>query len=146
MAVIWRVDKEKLRVGFRYEVNKLLEESPYTWVVLSGYRSLEEQQVLWEKYKAGGPRAAPPGKSAHNFGLAVDVVLDGDPEKVGLQPDWNTSHPGWQWLFEAIAAHPDLYSGRSFNDASHIEKHGWDPARLSRKPMPVSRRSKPREP
>ena len=127
MAIIWRVDPAGLQPGFLRDVQRLLHASPFSWTVLSGFRSIEAQRVLWEKFKAGGPRAAPPGKSAHNFGQAVDVVLDGDDDKPGLQPDWNTSHEGWRWLFEAIAAHPRLHSGRSFNDASHIEKLGWKP-------------------
>lgn len=36
----------------------------------SAYRSFEEQQKIKEKY---GRRAAAPGKSMHNFGLAVDL-------------------------------------------------------------------------
>ena len=120
-----RVDPKLLQPSFRFDVEKLLRESPYSWTVTYGYRTIEEQESLWEKYKAGGPRAAPPGKSAHNFGLAIDVALDGDDSLAGLQPDWNTSHAGWRWLFEAIAKHPRLHSGRSFNDACHIERLGW---------------------
>lgn len=123
--VAWRVDPKGLQARFRADVHRLLESSPYSWTVTSGFRGLEEQAALWEKFKAGGPRAAPPGKSAHNYGLAVDVALDGDESRPGLQPDWNTSHDGWKWLFEAIWKHPRLHSGRSFNDAAHIERLGW---------------------
>jgi D-alanyl-D-alanine dipeptidase len=124
-VVTWRVDPDGLHPKFLADVNKLLHASPYSWTVTSGYRSLEAQAVLWDAYKAGGLRAAPPGKSAHNFGKAVDVALDGDDAKPGLQPDWNTSHEGWKWLFTAIWQHPRLHSGRSFNDADHIEQLGW---------------------
>ena len=37
----------------------------------SGYRSPEEQAALFAKY--GAPRAAPPGRSRHESGLAVDI-------------------------------------------------------------------------
>lgn len=37
------------------------------------YRSLEDQSALYQKFLSGGPRAAPPGQSAHNYGLAVDI-------------------------------------------------------------------------
>lgn len=52
--------------------------------VISGTRTYEEQKVLYEKYKNGGPQAAPPGYSNHNFGIAIDIgVFSGstDPEK-----------------------------------------------------------------
>lgn len=125
MAINWsRVDPVRLKSQFRQDVNALLRDSPYDWTVIYGYRSLAEQQVLWEKYQAGGPKAAPPGKSAHNYGLAVDVALDGS-DKPGLQPDWNTEHPGWKWLFDAIWKHPRLHSGRSFSDSDHVEAVGW---------------------
>jgi muramidase (phage lysozyme) len=42
----------------------------------SGYRSYEEQAKLYADYKAGKPgqaRAAAPGKSQHNHGLAMDL-------------------------------------------------------------------------
>lgn len=125
MPIQWRsVDPALLNNGFAADIDKLLRESPHTWVVTHGYRSLAEQEALWLKYKAGGPKAAPPGKSPHNYGLAVDVVLDGSPAP-GLQPDWNIAHDGWLWLFDAIWRHPRLHSGRSFHDADHIERLGW---------------------
>lgn len=52
--------------------------------ILSGLRSFEEQAELYRKYKAGGPLAAPPGRSNHNYGIAFDIgVFTGstDPEK-----------------------------------------------------------------
>jgi LAS superfamily LD-carboxypeptidase LdcB len=44
--------------------------------VTSGYRSLSEQRRLYALYTSGRHRypVAPPGKSYHNYGLAVDVV------------------------------------------------------------------------
>lgn len=42
--------------------------------VYSGYRSIAEQQVLYNRYLSGnGPVAARPGGSQHNFGLAADL-------------------------------------------------------------------------
>lgn len=46
--------------------------------IISGYRTYGEQATLYARYKAGGPTAAPPGHSNHNFGLAFDVgIFDG---------------------------------------------------------------------
>lgn len=42
------------------------------YVAISGTRTWEEQAALYQKYKAGGPKAAPPGYSWHNFGTAID--------------------------------------------------------------------------
>lgn len=121
----WRsVDPNLLKQPFRDDVDRLLKFSSYAWTVTYGFRSLEEQAVLWAKYQAGGPKAAPPGKSAHNFGLAIDLALDGS-QDFGLQPQWDTSAPGWQWLFEAVFQHPRLHSGRDFQDSDHVEALGW---------------------
>jgi len=47
-------------------------------VVTSGYRSLAKQRQLYNRYLRGGPLAAKPGSSAHNFGLAVDIAFPGE--------------------------------------------------------------------
>lgn len=46
-------------------------------VVTSAYRSYAQQAVLHRRYLAGQSLlpAAPPGRSKHNYGLAVDVDL-----------------------------------------------------------------------
>jgi D-alanyl-D-alanine carboxypeptidase len=44
----------------------------------SGYRSFDEQAVLYNNYKNGVPgqaRAARPGHSQHNFGMAMDLTF-----------------------------------------------------------------------
>ena len=38
-----------------------------------GIRTHAEQAVLYQRYLRGGPKAAPPGLSLHQYGLAVDV-------------------------------------------------------------------------
>ncbi len=44
--------------------------------ITSGYRSVTEQAVLYEKYLNGtGNLAAAPGKSNHNHGLALDIAF-----------------------------------------------------------------------
>lgn len=59
------------------------------FVVGSGYRSMEEQKVLYDRWMRrvpGQARAAKPGSSNHNFGLAADGPhwADKHPEKFGL--------------------------------------------------------------
>ena len=58
-------------------------------VVTSGYRSLAKQARLYKAYRRGGPLAARPGQSAHNYGLAVDIALVGQPRDAR---DYRTMH------------------------------------------------------
>lgn len=45
--------------------------------VTSAYRSYQQQAMLYRRYRSGRSvlPAAPPGRSKHNIGLAVDVDL-----------------------------------------------------------------------
>jgi len=43
--------------------------------ILSGTRTFAEQAELFEKHQHGGPLAASPGHSNHNFGIAWDVGI-----------------------------------------------------------------------
>lgn len=126
MPLSWgKVDPSLLDPAFRKDVEAFLTASPYLWGVAYGYRSLEQQDELYRKHLAGGPRAAPPGRSAHNFGLAIDVMLDGDPKKPGIQPDWVTTHAGWLWLKAQSIPHPRLRTGWRYKDYGHIEAVNW---------------------
>ena len=59
------------------------------YVAYSGYRPFAEQDTLYKAFKAKtGGIAAPPGLSAHQYGLAMDVAFDVDKVKPGLQPGW----------------------------------------------------------
>jgi D-alanyl-D-alanine carboxypeptidase len=55
--------------------------------VHSGYRSRQEQRWLYNRYRKGlGPKAARPGRSNHQRGLAMDLVV-GD-----------VTSPTYEWL------------------------------------------------
>jgi len=43
--------------------------------ILSGTRTFAEQAILFERHQQGGPQAARPGRSNHNFGIAWDVGI-----------------------------------------------------------------------
>lgn len=67
-----------LNPGFKQRLDAFLHATGSS--VTSGYRSPEEQQVLWQNAlrKYGSPQAAarwvaPPGRSNHNRGLAADL-------------------------------------------------------------------------
>lgn len=53
--------------------------------ITSGSRTYEEQAELRRKYDAGGPKAAKPGYSNHNFSLAFDIT-----EFRGTTPIWES--------------------------------------------------------
>jgi hypothetical protein len=70
----------------------------------SGYRSPEEQAALFAKY--GAPRAAPPGRSRHESGLAIDINST-DANKaieLGLMAKYGFTRPvpGETWHVEPI--------------------------------------------
>jgi len=121
MSLIWMVSPIGLEEEFYTDVSGLLQPSEFDWWVTAGFRSKAESDRLYAIYKNGGPRAAPGGKSPHNIGEAIDIVPDGNAARQGLQMDWTTAHPAWQWLFDAVKAHPRLHSGVSFGDAPHVE-------------------------
>jgi hypothetical protein len=145
MLVWGRVDKTLLEAEFLRDVCELLDKSPFTYKVTEGYRSLERSNKLYDEYLHGvvlyeadgttpqrnangtvkrgklGAKAAPGGKSAHNFGLAIDVVVIGADGKA----DWTGKTAAWLWLWAKCKAHPRLKSGATFGDGPHIEKHDW---------------------
>lgn len=80
----------------------------YTARYTSGYRSIEKQRTLYNAWlrrgKTGLP-AAPPGTSAHNYGLAVDVVTDA-PDQV---KQFAADIAGLVWFGPSDPVHYDPY-------------------------------------
>lgn len=90
--------------------------------IVSGYRSIEEQAALYAKGRTpsevaqrvrkqghgGAVTDAPPGDSAHNYGLAVDVEGPDQRAVISIAQQlgfgtvsWDPAHiewPGWQSL------------------------------------------------
>lgn len=82
------------------------------------YRSLQDQATLYQKFLRGGPRAAPPGESAHNYGLAVDIHV-----LVHGVPLWSgqTFESAKQLFVQAgCLALPPQY-----DDPGHLEHPQW---------------------
>lgn len=149
------IDKSLLEPKFVADLDAFLGASPFNWYVMEGYRSPQRSAELFDEYKNGlwvrdanhkplrnadgsikrqytiegklirGPRAAPANASAHNFGLAIDVVPDERADVPGLQPTWKLSFPAWAWLKTNSIPHPRLKNGWSFNDWPHIERFNW---------------------
>jgi len=88
--------------------------------VVSTLRTFEEQEKLYQK---GGVTKAPPGRSWHNYGLAMDLA----PLKNGVI-DWNDT-PLFQKMGEIVMARfrPNgiVWGGewQSFKDWGHFEWH-----------------------
>lgn len=88
------------------------------YYVTSGTRLWDEQAALRREYLVGkGGRAAAPGYSAHQFGLAVDVTFDADPKARGLQPSWREAE--YRILIEE-AERAGLHSGHGYGDRPHV--------------------------
>jgi len=128
MPLIWRDENPlSLDPAFYKDLEDLIGPSPFHFVVTHGYRSPEKQRELYRQKQLGiiKGKVATPGNSPHEYGLAVDVVLDTDPAKPGLQPSWDLKLAGWVWLIAKLKLHPRLKSGISFDDANHIERYKW---------------------
>lgn len=120
MSVIWHVDRSKLLEPFASDVNELLHNDDDQWVVTQGWRSIIDQSVLYASYQRGGPLAAPPGDSAHEKGLAVDVTLIRNGRDV-----WDYKNAAWRRLVHKIHMHPRLHSLDDHGDTDHIEAVNW---------------------
>lgn len=69
-----------LNAAFNSQLQRLIADSGGKIKVGSGYRSIAQQQVLYDRYKRGVKGQAPaakPGHSNHNFGLAADLQYEG---------------------------------------------------------------------
>lgn len=121
--LIRRIDLDLLHPEFLQRLLDLLADAKEQGVhfhVTSGTRLYDEQARLYALYKAGkGGKAAPPGHSQHQWGLAVDVARDADLVKVGLQPRWDAE--GYL-ILAVLAPKHGLHSGASYGDSPHI---GW---------------------
>jgi len=89
-----------------------------------GYRDPARSDKLYEAWLASGkkgPRAAPGGKSAHNYGMAMDfIALDADGRDIqsSLAPEYG--------VMEEIAPRYGLKTLRALNDGGHVELDGWE--------------------
>jgi hypothetical protein len=81
--------------------------------VTSTRRTQAEQQLLYERYLKGQSKypAAPPGHSAHEYGLAFDMVVAGVDEQAAAGSVWT----GWN----------GKYGGEE--DKVHFEFPGFNP-------------------
>jgi LAS superfamily LD-carboxypeptidase LdcB len=98
--------------GAMQQLIRVLESYGQRGVVTSGYRDPARQAVLYQRYltceRQGGGclPAAPPGRSQHGQGLAVDMVVNGDYHSAWQSwagAVWN--HWGGRWAGSADPVH-----------------------------------------
>lgn len=98
---------------------KAAERGAHYWSEY-GFRPMAQQAKLRSLYLLGkGGRAAPAGKSGHQYGLADDSTFDQDPATAGLQPSWNPKH--YTILGEELER-AGLHWGKAYGDLPHA---GW---------------------
>jgi LAS superfamily LD-carboxypeptidase LdcB len=94
---------------FQSRLSAMLRDAPKGAQIMSGYRSPERQQELWDAAlaKYGSPEAArkwvaPPGHSNHNHGIAGDLTFASDEAKQWVHKNaakyglrFRMAHEGW---------------------------------------------------
>ncbi|MEM7044543.1 MAG: peptidoglycan-binding protein, partial [Pseudomonadota bacterium] len=99
-----------------------LRSEGYDVRVIAGYRSFAEQQQRFEQGRRAPGRVLTDvegGHSWHNYGLAVDIVLNDDEGRPAWPEDSNVF---WQRLGDAALAHGAVWGGL-FGYPAHIEYH-----------------------
>lgn len=108
MAVALRGLAPQLRPAAEYLLNVARQYGLHP-TVTSAKRTRAEQQRLYDRARAGLSKypAAPPGRSAHEYGMALDVVVPDD--------EW----PLWNEIRTRIGFH------WAASDIVHSEVPGW---------------------
>lgn len=92
-VLLARIDTSLLYPPFKDRLSACVEDlasrgNPF--YAYFGFRDFDLQAALYRNWLARkGGKAAPPGDSAHQYGLAADCAPDIDLVKPGLQPSWN---------------------------------------------------------
>lgn len=125
-----RIDTDLLYPPFLAKLQALLDEAlshKRAYWVIEGHRSYERSDELYAQGRSKpGPIVtnAKAGQSAHNFGLAADLVLDGYMDRAGLQPDFRPS--SYDLLGELCPKHGLVWGGSwVFKDRPHVQMPGW---------------------
>ena len=125
-----KIETELLYPPFLTALVEMLEglqsEGHAFWAV-SGFRSEGEQMALWTQGRTKPGLIvtnAKPLQSAHNFGIAVDLVKDKFIERPNLQPDWRPE--SFEVLDRACRIHGLEWGGWwKFKDRPHVQLPGY---------------------
>lgn len=99
-----------------YALVDAIQKRGFTAEITSSYRSFQHQQRLKEQL---GSMAATPGKSPHNYGLALDIVLWKNGKKWG---NYSASKSEW----EATGV-PALARAEGWTWGGDFKSHPFDP-------------------
>lgn len=116
---------EVLRV-YRDGIKPEMHALGYDVRIESGARDLNEQANKYNDFLRGrGGRAAPPGRSAHNYGLAIDVgIIPPDGSDIYAWAQTWKGRAGYRKLHE-VAAKYGLESLSFTDDPYHLQVKGW---------------------
>jgi peptidoglycan L-alanyl-D-glutamate endopeptidase CwlK len=123
-----RVDLDLIEPEFRERVLHVIAEClkrGFSYHATRGYDTYGAQMALWAKGRTvPGPKVtnAKGGQSAHNFGIAIDFVLDKKQQIPGLQPDWTPE--AFRVLVEEVER-AGLHSGKGYKDLPHVSLPGY---------------------
>jgi len=108
--------------------------------VTSGYRSLREQRWLYEQYRRGrGNKAARPGRSNHQRGLAVDLVIGQRTSKRYLWLEANACRFGFRRTVPSEPWHWEYRPSSTFPPVAGFDCLG-NPTTPPEPPAPVARK------
>lgn len=122
----WRIDLGLLYPEFAerlLNVLALARQRGQDFYPTEGHRSFFRSNQLHKAYMDGGPKAAPAGFSAHNYGIACDLAADSNHDVPGLQTAWED--PAYAKRFDilkTVVPECGLHWGGEFGDRPHI---GW---------------------
>lgn len=118
------VDLDCLQPAFRDTVLQLLANCKARgkeYLLNEGFRTWGRSHQLYQAMLNGGPRAAPAGSSAHNYGMAADLVFIKQPSPKRVL-SWEPRH--YDVLVEE-AKKLGLHCGMK-NDLCHVGVKGFE--------------------
>jgi len=119
----------ELRPEMRRLVDPFLDEltaAGIDYIVTCTLRTFGEQMDCWNQGRlTPGPIVtnAKPGQSAHNYGMAIDIV-----PSINGKPDWDGKHPIWQTIGDFGQARGlEWYGapGSAFVEFPHFQLKNW---------------------
>lgn len=123
-----RIDLDLIEPGFRLRVLDVIAaclERGYSYHATRGHDTYGAQMAIWAQGRTKPGKIvtnAKGGQSAHNFGIAIDFVLDKDQKTQGIQPDWSAK--AFSVLIEEVEK-AGLHSGVQYNDRPHVSLPGY---------------------
>ena len=123
-----RIDLDLIEPEFRAKILDLIAAClarGFSYHATRGYDTYGAQMAIWAQGRTKPGKIvtnAKGGQSAHNFGIAIDFVLDKNQVIDGIQPDWSVE--AFRVLIEE-AQKAGLHSGVGYGDRPHVSLMGY---------------------